>query len=79
MGIDKANSIIRKTVDIHEDGLLILLAKIQLVLAIVIVFARIVYTVDMWSWDYNIYLGDNSDTQHVGFATDVNLFSYRSG
>lgn len=28
----------------------------------------------MWSWDYNIYLGDNSDTQHVGFATDVNLF-----
>jgi len=28
----------------------------------------------MWSWDYNIYLGDNSDTQHVGFATDANLF-----
>lgn len=28
----------------------------------------------MWSWDYNIYLGDNSEKQHIGFATDAQLF-----
>ena len=28
----------------------------------------------MWSWDFNIYLGDNSETEHIGFATDAQLF-----
>ncbi len=28
----------------------------------------------MWSWDFNIYLGDNSETEHIGFATDTQLF-----
>ena len=33
----------------------------------------------MWDWDYSLYLGDNSERDHIGFVTDTNFFVIAEG